>query len=68
MRHIYNCEQISIPRAISSNDLHNGSSQHIVISADSSHSSFDDTMGNIPFKGQFDFSIRARFVRCCSFA
>lgn len=63
MRHIYNCEQISIPRAISSNEISNGSSQHIVLSADSSHSSFDDTIGNNPFKGQFDFSIKARFVR-----
>lgn len=53
MRHIYNCEQNSIPRAMSSNDLHNDSSQQI-------ESTFDET--NIPLKGQFDFSIKARFV------
>jgi hypothetical protein len=62
MRHIYNCEQTSIPRAISYNDMSDSSSQHIVLITDSSHSSFDDPISSPPSKGQFDFSMKARFV------
>ena len=62
MRHIYNCEQISIPRAVSYNDMSDSSSQHIVMTADSQYSSFDDTTSSPTSKGQFDFSIKARFV------
>jgi len=62
MRHIYNCEQISIPRAVSYNDMSDASSQHIVMTTDSEHSSFDDVIPSPTFKGQFDFSIKARFV------
>lgn len=62
MRHIYNCGQISIPRAVSYNDMSDSSSQHIVMTTDSQYSSFDDTTSSPTSKGQFDFSIKARFV------
>jgi hypothetical protein len=62
MRHIYNCEQISIPRAVSYNDMGDSPSQHIVMTTDSEHSSFDDTISSPTSKGQFDFSTKARFV------
>jgi hypothetical protein len=62
MRHIYNCEQISIPRAVSYNDMSDSSSQHIVMTSDSRHSSFDDTISISTPKGQFDFTTNARFV------
>jgi hypothetical protein len=62
MRHIYNCEQISIPRAVSYNDMSDPSSQHIVMTTDSQNSSFDETISSPTSKGQFDFSIKARFV------
>jgi hypothetical protein len=54
MRHIYNCEQTSIPRAISSNNINDLS--------DSRQSSFDDSIPTPTVKGQFDFSSNARFV------
>ncbi|UJR14198.1 hypothetical protein I4U23_001191 [Adineta vaga] len=60
MRHIYNCEQISIPRAVSYNNMSDSSSQHIVLTTDSQHSSFDDTIPSPTVKGKFDFSIKAR--------
>ncbi|CAF3830630.1 unnamed protein product [Rotaria sordida] len=60
MRHIYNCEQISIPRAISYNDMSDSSSQHIVMTNDSQNSSFDDTTPYSISKEKFDFSINAR--------
>jgi hypothetical protein len=62
MRHIYNCEQISIPRAISYDDMSDSPSQHIVLITDSTHSSLDETISSPASKGQFDFSIKARFV------
>ncbi len=62
MRHIYNCEQISIPRAISSNDMNDLSSQHIVMTSDTRSSSFDDSIPTPTVKGQFDFTSKARFV------
>jgi hypothetical protein len=62
MRHIYNCEQISIPRAVSYNNMSDSSSQHIVLTTDSQHSSFDDTISSPTSKGQFDFSMKARLV------
>jgi hypothetical protein len=62
MRHIYNCEQISIPRAVSYNNMSDSSSQHIVLTNDSQHSSFDDTISSPTSKGQFDFSMKARLV------
>jgi hypothetical protein len=62
MRHIYNCEQISIPRAVSYNSMGDSSSQHIVMATDSQQSSFDDTISSPTSKGQFDFSNKARFV------
>ncbi|CAF3486029.1 unnamed protein product [Rotaria socialis] len=60
MRHIYNCEQISIPRAISYNDMSDSSSQHIFMKSDSQNSSFDDTIPSTTAKGKFDFSTNAR--------
>ncbi|CAF3052788.1 unnamed protein product, partial [Rotaria sp. Silwood2] len=60
MRHIYNCEQISIPRAISYNDMSDSSSQHIVMRNDSQNSSFDDATPCPTIKGKFDFSTNAR--------
>jgi hypothetical protein len=67
MRRIYNCEQISIPRAVSYNNMGDSPSQHIVMTNtnDSRHSSFDDTISSSITKGQFDFSVKARFVFCC---
>ncbi len=62
MRHIYNCEQISIPRAISYDDMSDSQSQHIVLITDSSHSSLDETISSPASKGKFDFSMKARFV------
>jgi hypothetical protein len=62
MRHIYNCEQISIPRAVSSNDMSDLSSQHIIMTSDTRNSSFDDSIPTPTVKGQFDFSSNARFV------
>jgi hypothetical protein len=62
MRQIYNCEQISIPRAISSNDMNDSSTQHISMSSDSRQSSFDDSIPTPTVKGQFDFTSNARFV------
>lgn len=59
MRHIYNCEQTSIPRAISMNDIPDCSS-HIL--SDTRHSSFDDSIPTPTIKGQFDFTSKARFV------
>ena len=67
MRHIYNCEQISIPRAISCNDMIDSSSQHIVMTSDTRNSSFDDSIPTPTVKGQFDFSSKARFVRVVCF-
>jgi hypothetical protein len=52
MRHIYNCEQSSIPRAISSNEL----------SSDTRQSSFDDSIPTPTIKGQFDFTSKARYI------
>ena len=60
MRHIYNCEQISIPRAISYETLSDTSSQHIVLTNDSQHSSFDDTIPAPLPKGEFDVTSHAR--------
>ncbi|CAF0990027.1 unnamed protein product [Adineta steineri] len=60
MRHIYNCEQISIPRAISCNDMTDSSSQHIVMTSDTRNSSFDDSIPTPTVKGQFDFSSKSR--------
>ncbi|CAF0813514.1 unnamed protein product [Rotaria sordida] len=62
MRHIYNCEQISIPRAVSYNDMSDSSSQHIIMTSDTRHSSFDDSIPTPTpaVKGQFDFSSKAR--------
>lgn len=72
MRHIYNCEQISIPRAVSYNNMSDSPSQHIVLTSDSQQSSFDDTIPSPTVKGKSDFSTKARFVhvvrdshRCC---
>jgi hypothetical protein len=62
MRQIYNCEQISIPRAISYNDMNDSSTQHMVTSSDSRQSSFDDSIPTPTVKGQFDFTPNARFV------
>ena len=62
MRHIYNCEQISIPRAISYDDMNDSQSQHIVLITDSSHSNLDETISSPASKGKFDFSMKARFV------
>lgn len=67
MRRIYNCEQTSIPRAISYNDMNDASSQHIVMSNDSHNSSFDDTPSSSTAKGKFDFSTKARFVHVVVF-
>jgi hypothetical protein len=64
MRHIYNCEQISIPRAVSYNDMSDSSSQRIPITSDTRNSSFDDSIPTPTVKGQFDFSSDARFVHC----
>ena len=63
MRHIYNCEQTSIPRAISYDTMSDNSSQHMVLVSNSSNSSFDDTISAPVPKGQFDFSTKARLVR-----
>lgn len=52
MRQIYNCEQIPIPRALSSNDIVDSSSRH---------SSFDDSIPTPTVKGQFDFETKARY-------
>ncbi|CAF1293104.1 unnamed protein product, partial [Adineta ricciae] len=60
MRHIYNCEQISIPRAVSYNNVSDSPSQHIVLTSDSQQSSFDDTIPSPTVKGKFDFSTKAR--------
>ncbi|CAF3514427.1 unnamed protein product [Rotaria sp. Silwood1] len=60
MRHIYNCEQISIPRAISYTDMNDSPSQHIVMINDFQNSSFDDTISCPTSKGKFDFSTNAR--------
>ena len=63
MRHIYNCEQISIPRAISYNDMSDSVSQHIITTDDdSSHLSFDSTISNSTAKRKFDCTSNARFV------
>ncbi len=62
MRYIYNCEQISIPRGVSYGDISDSPSQHIVMTSDSQHSSFDDTISSPVLKGKFDFSTKARFV------
>lgn len=67
MRHIYNCEQISIPRAVSYNDMSDSPSQHIVMKSDSQNSSFDDTIPSPTAKGKFDFSTNARFVHATVF-
>lgn len=62
MRHIYNCEQISIPRAISYETLSDNTSQHIILASDSRNSSFDEAIpADIP-KGQLDATTPARFV------
>ncbi len=63
MRQIYNCEQISIPRGISYNDINDSISQkNMMTSSDSRHSSFDDSIPTPTVKGQFEFSSNARFV------
>ena len=63
MRHIYNCEQVAIPRAVSYNEMSDASSQHIVMmSSDTQHSSFDESIPTPTSKGQFDFTCKARFV------
>ncbi len=62
MRQIYNCEQISIPRAISSNDMNDSSTRQAAALSDSRHSSFDDSIPTPTVKGQFDFTPNARFV------
>ena len=66
MRHVYNCEQISIPRAVSYNDMSDVPSQHILMTSDTQHSSFDDSIPTPTVKGQFDFSSKARFVLYCA--
>lgn len=63
MRHVYNCEQTSIPRAISYDTISDNSSQRMVVVSNSSNSSFDDTIAAPVPKGQFDFSTKARLVR-----
>jgi hypothetical protein len=67
MRHIYNCEQISIPRAVSYNDMSDSLSQHILMTSDTQHSSFDDSIPTPTVKGQFDFTSKARFVHVVFF-
>jgi hypothetical protein len=63
MRHIYNCEQISIPRAVSYNEMSDASSQHsVMMTSDTQHSSFDESIPTPTSKGQFDFTSKARFV------
>lgn len=63
MRQIYNCEQISIPHALSSNEINEYSSQRTPITSDSRHSSFDDSIPTPTVKTQFDFTSNARFVQ-----
>ncbi len=67
MRHIYNCEQIPIPRAVSYNDMSDPSSQYNPMRSDTRHSSFDDSIPTPTVKGQFDFSSKARFVHVVYF-
>lgn len=62
MRHIYNCEQISIPRAVSYHEMHEYPSQHIVMSSDTQNSSFDESIPTPTIKGQFDFTSKARLM------
>ncbi|CAF3001371.1 unnamed protein product [Rotaria sp. Silwood2] len=52
-----------MPRAVSYNDMSDLSSQHIIMTSDTQHSSFDDSIPTPTIKGQFDFSSKARFVQ-----
>lgn len=61
MRHIYNCEQTSLPRAISSYDMNDSSSRYMPPISDTQHSSFDDSIPTPTVKGQFDFTSTARY-------
>ena len=63
MRQFYNCEQISIPRALSSHEINDYSSQRTPIVSDSRQSSFDDSIPTPTVKSQFDFTSNARFVK-----
>ena len=63
MRQIYNCEQTSIPRALSSHEIDDFSSQRTPVISDSRQSSFDDSIPTPTVKGQFDFTTNARFVQ-----
>ncbi|CAF3805243.1 unnamed protein product [Adineta steineri] len=60
MRLIYNCEQISIPRAVSYSDISDEPSPNITSTTNSQDSNCDDTISSATNKGNFDFSTKAR--------